>query len=522
MSRGTPDISEWLRLKKITSSTNTDNTLAARKNRLVGQYKLTSPSLRRLSRLPINSLRALKIVAPQLVPIVGGGGGGGGDQNVPPSSPTSITFGTFGTFSFIASWPDVSGATSYTLRLYQSDSDTVTTGNSTVMYTFNNAVSGSSFSTPTSYDETKNFAVGVTANNQYGSSAVRISSTKRALPTFPPIITLTKPVSDGMVVTWTGAARANSYTVRVYTGATSAVTDTDTLVNTYTNATSGTKFAFTPVDGNFYTVTIASINEIGESRSTTATPGYVRYVLTDPADYNYQFRAGNIQPTTLHGATAYDTGNANSWVIRLKKVDYDGDTLTSVLTTALSTAGTVVLSNIANANQKLTFTVASYVINAYDHFEIVGTKDGANSTSITDDTIVKVTITAAESPPTEYVFSATTSMPNVSNLVNNPGSGNVKFQPVIGNAKINLAISKTNKTGDDVSSWHTDNGTVGNTFRLRLVSDQTLLNFTAVIEARTDRTTHWEYNLAAPSSQTPPAGQQPSVSFPADVNIALF
>jgi hypothetical protein len=522
MSRGTPDISEWIRLKKIASSINTDTTLAARKNRLVGRYKLTNPSLRRMTRLPINSLRPLKIVAPHLLPIGGGGGGDGGNQNVAPSSPSSITFGTFATFSLVASWPAVSGATSYTLRVYESTSDPVTVQNSTVIYTFDNAVSGSTFQLINTIDDTKNFAVGVTANNQYGSSDVRLSSTKRALPTFPPTITLTKPVSDGMVVTWSGAARAVSYTVRVYTSTTSSVTDTDTLVNTYTSATSGSKFEFTPVDGNYYTVTIASINEVGEARSATVTASYVRYVLTNTADYNYQFKLGNIQPTTLHGATAYDTGNANSWVIRLKKVDYDGDTLTSVLTTALSTAGTVVLSNIANANQKLTFTVASYIVNAYDHFEIVGTKDGANSTSITDDTIVKVTVTAEENPPAEYVFSATTSMPSVPNLVNDPGSGNVKFQPVIGNAKINLAISKTNKAGTDLSTWHTDNGTVGKIFRLRLVSDQTLLNFTAVIEDRTDRTTHWEYNLAAPSSQTPPAGQQPSVSFPADVNIALF
>lgn len=520
MSRGTPDISEWTRLKKIQSSVTTDKTLVARKNRLVGPYKLTNASLRRLNQLPINALRPLKIVAPDRVPIISGGGGG--NQNSPPSSPDSITFGAFTNWSAVASWPSVSGATSYTLRVYESTSTTVTTGNSTVIYTFNNAVSGSSFSLANSIETTRYFAVGVTANNQYGSSDVRLSATKRAVPTFPPVITLSTPVSDGMVVTWDGAARATSYTVTIYTGTVSTFSTSATLVNTFTNATSGSKFTFTPIDGNYYTARITSINEVGTSTNELTDNLYVRYVLTNPADYNYQFRAGNIQPSALHGATAYDTGNANSWVIRLRKTDYDGDNLATVLGTALSTAGTLVLSNISNTNQKLTFTVASYIVNAYDHFEIVGTKDNANSTLLTDNTVVKVTVTAAENPPTEYVFSATTSMPNPSNLINNPGTGNVKFQPVIGNAKINLAISKTNKAGVDVSSWHTDNGTVGKTFRLRLVSDQTLLNFTAVIESRTDRTTHWEYNLAAPSSQTPPAGQQPSVSFPADVNIALF
>jgi hypothetical protein len=90
------------------------------------------------------------------------------------------------------------------------------------------------------------------------------------------------------------------------------------------------------------------------------------------------------------------------------------------------------------------------------------------------------------------------------------------------NGPINISISKLNKSGTDVSTWLTDNSTIGKTFRLRLVSNPTLLNFTASITGRTEYTNHWQVNLATPSSQTPPAGQQPSVSFPADVNIALI
>jgi hypothetical protein len=518
MSRGTPDISDWIRIKKLGSSSATDATLASRKTRSVVPHSFVTASSVRIRRLPPNALVPLKISARQSASSV--------SQNVtsPPTAPSSVTFGTFTNWSVVASWPTVSGATSYTLRVYESDTSSISV-NSAVAYTFENAVSGSTFNFVTSVVNGKYYAVGVSASSQYGTSSVRLSSVKSTLPVPPPIVTLTKPVSDGMVITWDDGLigiGASSYTVKIYTNTTSSITTESTLVGTYTSAVSGSKFAFVPVDNSFYSATITSVNSTGSATNDISVGGYVRYTLTNTADYNYQFKIGNIQPTVLHGAVAYDTGSANSWVIRLRKTDYDGDNLTSVLTTALSTAGTLVLSNIANAGQKLTFTVTTFLINAYDHFEIVATKDNANSTLLTDDTIIKTTITAAENPIVEYVYSATSSPPNTSALVNDPGSGAVKFQPVIGSAKINLAISKTTKPGVDVSSWHTDNGTIGKTFRLRLVSDATLFNFTSVIEARVDRTTHWEYNLSAPTSQTPPAGQPPGITFPADVNIALI
>lgn len=495
MSSVVPDISEYIRMKKVQSVSTTNDTLSPRKTRSVVPYAVTGASLR-IRRLPRNALAPLKVVAPALVPIPTPTPSG----PTAPSAPATVTFTSLGTFNMSASWSTVSGATSYTLRLYQSASTTVTLQNSTVAYTFENAVSGSTFSLPQSYDDTKYFAVGVNAIGPGGTSSVALSATRISPPTFPPVITLTKPVSDGMVITWTGAARAASYTVRIYSGASSAVSTSDTLVGTYTDAVSGTKFSFTPVTDTFYTATITSINATGTSTSDVTNAGYVRYTLTNTADYNYQFRVGNLQPTVLHGATAYDTGTANVWKIRLRKTDYDGDNLTSVLTTALDTAGTIVLQNIANAGQKLTFTGVTYIVNAYDHFEIVGTKDGANSTLLLDNTIIKVTITAAESPPVEYVYAASAVF-SAGGVSVDPGSGNVKFFSPGG--PINVAISRTNKAGVDVSTWLEDTGTVGQKFKLEGDANPLQVNFTATILSRNiSNPAFVQYDLSSPLTQT--------------------
>lgn len=525
MSRGVPDISEWIRFKKIETSSSADNTLDARKIRSTVPYRQVNPSLLKLRRLPPNKLVPLKIVAPNLLP------NSNNNSGSPPSTPNSITFGAFGYQTLVASWSSVAEATSYTLRVYESLSSTVTT-NSTVKYTFNSAVSGSTFNLVDYVEIGRYYAVGVTANNQYGSSSVRLSESKPTIPAGATSVTLTTPVSDGMFISWAAGQNATSYTVRIYEYLTVpengliTVAGANRLMQTYTNATSGSKFLFTPVSPNFYSATVTSVNETGTDTADISASGYVRYVSgLNTADYNYQFREGNILPTSLYGFTGYDTGTANSWIIRLRKTDYDGDNVATALNTALTTAGTLLFTNVLNANQKLAFTYVTHITpENSNYFQITATKLPEPDSTVpffAENTITKLTITEAAAPITEYVFSATSSINN--NLIGvNPGSGNVLFVPV-GNGPINIAISKTNKAGADVNSWITDNSTIGKTFRLRLVSDQSLLNFTASITGRTDRTTHWEINLATPSSQTPPAGQQPvGVTFPADVNIAFI
>jgi hypothetical protein len=125
------------------------------------------------------------------------------------------------------------------------------------------------------------YAVTVVATNLGGNSpASTISTAVQYLvtPTLAPTNVGLTFNANGNIVTWTpNGGVATSYSISVYSSATSTVTTSSTLVTTVTSSASGQAITFAKEDQKYYAVTVVAINAAGNSPASAISIS-VRYI----------------------------------------------------------------------------------------------------------------------------------------------------------------------------------------------------------------------------------------------------
>jgi hypothetical protein len=188
--------------------------------------------------------------------------------------------GDSGTVTFT---PSGGVATSYSISVYSSATSTVTTS-STLVTTVTSSASGQVITF--AKENQLYYAVTVVAINPGGnSSASAISSAVQYIPAAPPLaptnVALSLPA--GTVTFTPNGGVATSYSISVYSSATSTVTTSSTLVTTVTSSASGQVITFAKEEQKYYAVTVVAINLAGNSPAS-AISSAVRYILTAPLE----------------------------------------------------------------------------------------------------------------------------------------------------------------------------------------------------------------------------------------------
>ena len=197
---------------------------------------------------------------------------------LPPLAPTNVGLSLAGGGGTVTFTPNGGAATSYSVSVYSSATSTVTTS-STLVTTVTSSASGQAITF--TKEHAMYYAVTVVATNLGGNSpASTISTAVQYLvtPTLAPTNVGLTFNANGNIVTWTpNGGVATSYSISVYSSATSTVTTSSTLVTTVTSSASGQAITFAKEDQKYYAVTVVAINAAGNSPAS-AISITVRYI----------------------------------------------------------------------------------------------------------------------------------------------------------------------------------------------------------------------------------------------------
>ena len=209
--------------------------------------------------------------------VVATGQGGSGTQSTtssevtytaPPGQVTTNTPTNTGS-TLNMTWSAASGSvTGYTVYVLAAGSlapsGTLSLGNVTST-TFSPMVSGTAYS----------FYVVATGVGGSGTQSTTSSAvTYTAAPVAPTSVTLSSLTGTGATVTWSGGSGATSYTVQIYSSASSNMSSSSTVSQTPSSSTTVTSprgFTFTASSGLYYGAIVTAVNSAGSSASSIST-----------------------------------------------------------------------------------------------------------------------------------------------------------------------------------------------------------------------------------------------------------
>ena len=281
-----------------------------------------------------------------------------------PSQPTSLTVVSRTQTTAVVSWSGGAGATSYTYKLNGSPA-TPSTDNGVA----SQGATFSGLSANTSYD------IIVTAVNNGGSSSSSVTNvtTLVNIPSQPASITLVSRTQTTLVVGWSGAAGATSYTYSLNGTATTPSTD---------NGLASQSATFSDLSANTsYSVIVTAVNNGGSSSSSATS---VSTLANIPA-----------QPTSITLVSRTQTTLVVSW---------SGGAGATSYTYSLNGTATTPFTDNGLASQSATFSGLS-ANTSYDIIVTAVNNGGSSSSSATTvSTLVNI-----PSQPTSLASSAITS-----------------------------------------------------------------------------------------------------------------
>ena len=245
--------------------------------------------------------------------VVATGPGGSGTQSTTsstvtytavPVAPTSITFSSITGTGATVTWSGGSGATSYTCQIYSSASSNMSSS-STVVQT---PTSSTSVTSPQAFTFTATdglyYGAIITAINTGGSTASSMSTgvLYTAVPVAPTSITVSSLTGTGATVTWSGGSGASSYTVQIYSSASSNMLSPSTVVQSPTSSTSVTSpqaFTFTATNALYYGAIVTAVNAGGSTASSMST--------------GLLYTAPPVAPTTVTLSSLTGSGATVTW-----------------------------------------------------------------------------------------------------------------------------------------------------------------------------------------------------------------
>jgi hypothetical protein len=194
-----------------------------------------------------------------------------------PLAPTNIVL-TFSANGGNVTWTPGGGGTPtvYNIDVYSSATSTVTTSSTRVG---GGIITASGQEVTFTKQDQMYYALTVTPENSGGYTNSAISSSVRyVVPPLAPTNIALSLSGGGGTVTWTpNGGVATSYSISVYSSATSTVTTSSTLVTTVTSSASGQAITFAKEDQKYYAVTVVAINAAGNSPASAISIS-VRYL----------------------------------------------------------------------------------------------------------------------------------------------------------------------------------------------------------------------------------------------------
>jgi sugar lactone lactonase YvrE len=223
----------------------------------------------------------------------------------PPVAPTTVTLSSLTVTGATVTWSGGSGAASYTCQIYSSSSSNMSSP-STVSQSpsASTSVTSSQAFTFTATDALYYGAI-VTAVNAASSTASSMST--GVLYTLPPVapttVTLASLTGTGASVSWSGGSGATSYTVQIYSSASSDMSSPSTVSQTPLSSASVTSpqaFTFTATVSLYYGAIVTAVNSGGSTASSMSTG--VLYASSPP-----------VAPTSVTLASLTGSGATVTW-----------------------------------------------------------------------------------------------------------------------------------------------------------------------------------------------------------------
>jgi len=227
-----------------------------------------------------------------------------------PNLPKSVAIASLTGSSITVTWTGDPIATSFIVTIYSSSSSSMTSPTQVTQST----VSGSGQAISSTAINSLYYGATVQARNQNGASRVTDISTG-SLYTAPPVaptsITTGTVSASGATITWSGGSGATSYTVQIYSSASSNMSSRSTVSQSPSSSTSVTSpqaFTFTATGGLYYAAIVTAINAGGSTASAISTGIYFSSVPVAPTTVTLSsLSAGGASVTWSggSGATSY-------------------------------------------------------------------------------------------------------------------------------------------------------------------------------------------------------------------------